>query len=62
MIQFIPDGEWFCPECRPKNIQKQPRKMRKSFIEQENDIFSGDDDERKPVYLDNDAETINRLL
>jgi hypothetical protein len=36
--------------------------MRKSFIEQENDIFSGDDDERKPVYLDNDAATINRLL
>jgi bromodomain adjacent to zinc finger domain protein 1A len=31
-LSVIPDGEWFCPKCKPKTVEKTPRKIRKSFV------------------------------
>lgn len=30
-LSAVPDGEWFCPKCRPKDVEKTPRKIRESF-------------------------------
>lgn len=35
----IPEGEWFCPKCKPKDVEKTPRKIRKSFLGP-NEMFS----------------------
>lgn len=37
-LPSIPNGEWFCPECKPKATEKKPRKIRKSFVS--NDLYS----------------------
>ena len=43
-LKSIPSGDWFCPECKPKERVRSPRKkVRKSF--QINDLESGDDEE-----------------
>ena len=61
VLKIVPEGEWFCPDCRPKNIEKTPRKIRKSFIEQENELFSDEDAVgRRKGYTENDDETQNR--
>jgi len=31
LFQTVPEGDWFCPSCRPKEIL--PRTPRKSFTE-----------------------------
>ena len=33
--QKIPQGDWFCPACRPKEIVRTPRKRRRSIFEEE---------------------------
>lgn len=56
-LKVIPDGEWFCPDCKPKIVEKTPRKMRKSFIEDDyNNDATGDDDE---LYSDENDDNIN---
>jgi len=30
-LNCVPDGEWFCPKCKPKDVEKTPRKIRESF-------------------------------
>lgn len=37
ILKIKPEGEWFCIECRTIYIVKTQRKIRKAFIEQEND-------------------------
>lgn len=36
-LAVIPAGEWFCPKCKPKVVEKAPRKIRKSFVETDED-------------------------
>ncbi len=43
-LKEIPDGQWFCPECRPKDVERTPRKIRDSFKEDEEE--SGNESER----------------
>jgi bromodomain adjacent to zinc finger domain protein 1A len=58
ILKIKPEGEWFCVECRPKDIVKAPRKIRKAFIEQEND--SEEDFIARKVDGDDNDKTINR--
>ncbi len=30
-LKQIPHGEWFCPECKPRDVERAPRKIRESF-------------------------------
>ena len=31
LFQEVPEGDWFCPSCRPKEVVHVPRTPRKSF-------------------------------
>lgn len=48
-LKEIPEGDWFCADCKPKDVEKTPRKIRKSFVaefeEDENDDNSEDDED-----------------
>lgn len=44
VLKAIPQGEWFCPDCKPKEV-RTPRKERKSTIEEDDD----DEDEAETV-------------
>lgn len=35
-LQHIPQGDWFCPDCRPKEI-RTPRKGRRRTFSEETD-------------------------
>ena len=38
-FQCVPTGDWFCPDCRPKEIKRSPLKgRRKKFVEEEEDV------------------------
>jgi bromodomain adjacent to zinc finger domain protein 1A len=41
-LKAVPDGEWFCPDCKPKQIERTPRKIR---LQNEED-FCGDEYEQ----------------
>ena len=45
-LALIPDGEWFCPKCKPKDVEKTPRKVRKSFVATD-DMNSDDEASRE---------------
>lgn len=35
-FQTIPKGDWFCPDCKPKETKRSPRKeRRRTFSQQE---------------------------
>lgn len=36
-MQVVPSGDWFCPDCRPKEVKRSPVKNRKrpTFEEEE---------------------------
>jgi uncharacterized Zn finger protein (UPF0148 family) len=34
-VQSVPEGDWFCPNCRPKSVVATPRKSRKSTVTEE---------------------------
>lgn len=46
-LKVVPTGDWFCPDCRPKEIKRSPLKgRRKTFIEEsEEERESSDEDE-----------------
>ena len=44
-LKSIPEGEWFCPECKPKDVEKTPRKIRQSFSANVNDDLYSDQSE-----------------
>jgi bromodomain adjacent to zinc finger domain protein 1A len=46
-LKAIPEGEWFCPECKPKDVEKTPRKIRKSFAGNE-ELYSDEEHEQEP--------------
>jgi bromodomain adjacent to zinc finger domain protein 1A len=55
----IPAGEWFCPKCRPKTVEKTPRKMRKSFVAGD-DLYSEDETEPNAKTGRKQQKTANR--
>jgi len=65
-LKEIPEGDWFCADCKPKDVEKTPRKIRKSFVaeyeEDENEDANGegssdedDDDEEEESESDSSA-------
>ena len=54
-LKVIPEGDWFCADCKPKSVEKTPRKIRKSFAaempesenEEDNDGEDEDDDDEE---------------
>lgn len=52
VLKEIPEGEWFCPECRPKEKVKKPRKMRKAFEEDEQEDQNDNDNEDVVMDVD----------
>ena len=43
--QHVPEGDWFCPSCRPKEVVHVPRTPRKSFFAPEDSDADATDDE-----------------
>ena len=41
-VQNVPRGDWYCPDCKPKELVRTPLKRRKSsvFEEEKDDSFS----------------------
>lgn len=33
----IPQGDWFCPKCRPDDYKVKPNRKRKIFVEEESE-------------------------
>lgn len=52
-LSAIPEGDWFCPKCRPKDVEKTPRKIRKSFVNSE--LYS-EESENSRSNMDSDTE------
>lgn len=45
-LKSIPSGDWFCPECKPKERVRSPKKkVRKSFSYKEDDATEDDEDQ-----------------
>ncbi|KAM3917997.1 bromodomain adjacent to zinc finger domain protein 1A [Leptodactylus fuscus] len=45
-LKFIPDGDWFCPECKPRERTRRPNRRRPSVDsdeEEEEDLLEEDD-------------------
>merc|ERR1712098_698434 len=46
-LKSIPEGDWFCPECKPKERVRSPRKkVRKSFSFHEEEASDEEEDEK----------------
>ena len=43
-LDSIPNGEWFCPDCCPKNKPQSPKKEKKTKFHLESEYESSDDD------------------
>ena len=37
IFQNVPTGDWFCPDCRPKEIKRSPLKGRRKTFDEESD-------------------------
>ncbi|XP_077118877.1 bromodomain adjacent to zinc finger domain protein 1A [Ranitomeya variabilis] len=44
-LKFIPEGDWFCPECKPRQRTRRPNRKRPSLDsdEEEEDLLEDDD-------------------
>ncbi|CAJ0944332.1 unnamed protein product, partial [Ranitomeya imitator] len=44
-LKFIPEGDWFCPECKPRQRTRRPNRKRTSLNsdEEEEDMLEDDD-------------------
>jgi len=52
-LKAIPEGDWYCPECKPKERVRSPKKkVRKSFSLQE-EVESDEEEEQKPKKKQN---------
>ncbi|XP_014676172.1 PREDICTED: bromodomain adjacent to zinc finger domain protein 1A-like [Priapulus caudatus] len=45
-VKAIPTGEWFCPECKPKEA-RSPRKQRKLVVEEEEEEKEEEEEEEE---------------
>jgi hypothetical protein len=44
-FQHVPQGEWFCPDCRPKDVKRSPRKGRRRTFSEREEVSSGEEEE-----------------
>lgn len=60
-LKTIPTGDWFCPDCRPKEIKRSPLKgRRKTFVEEsdrEEEESSDEEEESEEEEEDLDEES-----
>ena len=60
-LKSIPSGDWFCPECKPKERVRSPRKkVRKSFSI--NDLESDDDEEEPQSKKQKNSKSKKRVV
>jgi hypothetical protein len=61
-LKVIPEGDWFCSDCKPKDVEKTPRKIRKSFaanaIEDELDNEENENDQDEDDENDDDSDSV----
>ncbi|KAM4013616.1 bromodomain adjacent to zinc finger domain protein 1A isoform 1-T2 [Anomaloglossus baeobatrachus] len=60
-LKFIPEGAWFCPECKPRKRTRRPNRKRPSLDsdeEEEEDLLEEDDDDNNVPEQFEDAEEI----
>lgn len=46
-LQTVPEGDWFCPNCRPKEVRPSPRKGRQTYIAESDDSESESEEEEE---------------
>lgn len=51
-LKVIPEGEWFCPKCRPEDYKVKRTRKRKIFVEEEEEV----DDDTMNETLDESIE------
>ncbi|XP_071081443.1 bromodomain adjacent to zinc finger domain protein 1A-like [Haliotis cracherodii] len=58
-VEKVPTGDWYCPNCKPKEVKRSPRKdRRKTFEEEEQEVEEEEnDDEEEEEEEDSDAES-----
>jgi len=49
VLQQVPAGEWFCPDCRPKEV-KSPRKGRRRAFSQEDSSEEEEEEDRYTTF------------
>ncbi len=49
-LKAIPEGEWFCPDCKPKNVDRVPRKIRAVYASTEEDAMDEDLEQDTSMY------------
>ncbi|XP_044127439.1 bromodomain adjacent to zinc finger domain protein 1A isoform X2 [Bufo gargarizans] len=59
-LKFIPEDDWFCPECKPRQRTRRPNRKRPSIDsdeEEEEDELEDDDDVQVQSENEDDEET-----
>lgn len=56
-VQFIPEGDWFCPECKPRQRTRRPNRKRPSMDSDEEEEELLDDDVQEQSESGEDEET-----
>ncbi|KAG8560770.1 hypothetical protein GDO81_015120 [Engystomops pustulosus] len=54
-LKFIPDGDWFCPDCKPRERTRRPNRKRPSMDseeEEEEDLLEDDEVEEQSEIED----------
>ena len=53
-LKCVPTGKWLCPECRPTDVERTPRKIRETF--HNGDLYS---DDAVNTEVSNDESTVH---
>ncbi|CAI9612240.1 unnamed protein product, partial [Staurois parvus] len=58
-LKFIPDGDWFCPECRPRRRARKPGRPRRSMdSDVEEEDFAEEEELQRDSEKDGEEETV----
>ncbi|KAK2707515.1 bromodomain adjacent to zinc finger domain protein 1A-like [Artemia franciscana] len=52
----VPEGDWFCKDCQPKEKQRTPRKARRLFSEEEEEAESEEEEEAEEEEEEDEEE------
>ena len=55
--QTVPDGDWFCPNCRPKEVRPSPRKGRQAYIAESDDSDDSEEEEEEEEEDENEEQS-----
>ncbi|XP_045165430.2 bromodomain adjacent to zinc finger domain protein 1A-like isoform X2 [Mercenaria mercenaria] len=55
-LKHVPQGEWFCPDCRPKDVKRSPRKGRRRTFSEREEVSSGEEEEEESEDEESDDE------